>query len=244
MQRLVFPLFVVALLLSGCGDDSSNDAADDDDATFTEPESRFEVAVGDEFAIVLESNASTAYAWELEAALSTRVVELVRDVYVAPDSDLVGAAGRQELTFRAVGDGSTIIQLWYVRAFDDPPEPDERAQFEVIVGSGVPVDADGPSPGDEPRSTVPDDENAISVMQLLADEPAGDVVVRGLLFDDGSGLVLCEALAESFPPQCPGDRVEIDGEPTADFTQEGGVRWTDRPVVLSGRLVDGRLVLG
>jgi hypothetical protein len=35
-----------------------------------------------------------------------------------------------------VGDGSAVIELWYVRSFDDPPEPADRAEFEVIVGTG------------------------------------------------------------------------------------------------------------
>lgn len=228
------------LLAAGCGDDGDGDTTE---VTFTEDGSRIDVAVGGEFVIVLESNPTTGFAWALAAELDAAVLELVDDVYVAPESDLVGAPGRQELTFRAVGDGSTFVQLWYVRPFDDPPEPADRAQYEVIVGTGVPSGADGPSEGDEPQSTIPDDEDAISVAELLAGEPEGDVIVRGSLFDDGSGLMLCDALAESFPPQCPGDRVEIVEVVVidADFTQEGGVRWTDRPVVLLGRLVDGRL---
>lgn len=249
MRTLAVVLSLLALVasLAACGDDTESGVTPPDGSVFTDDGTRFTVAPGDEFTIVLESNASTGYAWDLAADLDPAVVEAVGTRYVEPDTDLVGAPGREELTFLAVGDGSTFIQLWYVRSFDDPPEPAERAQFEVIVGTGVPAGADGPSDGDEPASTIPDDEDAIELSTLLATMPAGEVVVRGSLFDDGTGLVLCGALAESFPPQCPGESIEIanpDGV-DADYTVDGGVRWTDRPVVLLGRLVDERLeVLG
>ena len=214
-------LVVVGLLgvmIAGCGAD---------EPTLTEPGTRFDVGPGDTFVVVLESNVTTGFGWELEAEPPEDVLRLVDDVYVGPDTDLVGAAGRQELTFEAVGDGSTFIQLWYVRPFDDPPVPADRAQFEVIVGTGA------------------DDEDAISVSELLATMPTGPVAVTGLLFDDGSGLRLCGALAESFPPQCPGEAVFIANPEAleADFTEEAGVRWTERPVVLIGELADGEFAL-
>lgn len=228
MRWRLWSLVCVVTMVNACGGD---------EGAFTDPGARFEVGVGDRFTVVLESNATTGFAWQLERELPESVVKLVRDEYLEPESNLVGAAGRQELTFEAVGDGSTFIQLWYIRAFDDPPEPADRAQFEVIVGSGV-----DDEPGDLDTS---DETNAISVAELLEESPEGLVYVRGALFDDGSGLRLCDALAESFPPQCPGDAVFISNPEWLDdgFTEEAGVRWTDQPVVLFGELVDGEFRL-
>ena len=215
-------------------------ACGSDEPVFTARQTTFDVDPGDAFSIVLESNASTGYSWALETPLDERVVRLVGSTYLDSGSGRVGAPGGEELTFQAVDDGSTFIQLWYVRSFDDPPEPADRAQFEVTVGSGDPGDPVDPSDTDEPASTVPDDEDAISVSDLLADAPQAPTAVTGLLFDDGSGLRLCESLAESFPPQCPGPDVSITNPDAvvADFTVEGGVRWTDRPVVLYGRYAE------
>lgn len=229
MRRASLVVCVVGLLLAACGAE---------EPVFTDPGATFEVQPGDRFTVVLESNASTGFSWVLERPLDTDVVTEVESVYVEPDTDLVGAPGRQEITFEAVGDGSTFIQLWYIRSFDDPPEAADRAQFEVIVGSGDSGEPVDPADVDEPVSSIPDDEDAISVAELLEATPDGDVAVRGLLFDDGSGLRLCEMLAESFPPQCAGATVAI-ANPDAvdvDFTVEGDVRWTDRAVVLFGRL--------
>ena len=128
---IVGSLVVVGLaLVPACADDP-----DPEPVGFTDPGSVFEVDVGDEVTIVLESNATTGYAWELEVPLLEDVIRLVGDEYVAPDTDLVGAGGRQELTFEAVGVGTAEVSLWYVRSFDDPKEPAERAVFDVVVTS-------------------------------------------------------------------------------------------------------------
>lgn len=125
--RVFVAVCCVMMMVTGCGSE---------EVPLTEPGTVFEVDPDDDFVVVLESNATTGYAWELETDLPADVVRLVRDVYVEPDTDLVGAAGRQEFTFEGVGDGAAVIELWYVRSFDDPPEPADRAQFEVIVGTG------------------------------------------------------------------------------------------------------------
>ena len=131
--RMVGSLAVVGLALAvapACSDDP-----DPEPVEFTEPGTVFEVEVGEEFVVVLESNVTTGYSWELEAPVLEDVVRFVSDDYVAPDTELVGAGGRQELTFEAVGVGTAEVSLWYVRSFDDPKDPVERAVFEVVVTS-------------------------------------------------------------------------------------------------------------
>ena len=130
LRHLVHVLVIaLASTLAACGAE---------EPATTDSSARFVVETGEEFAIVLESNLTTGYAWALAVDLPTDVVTLVSDEYFPPDTDLVGAPGHQELTFRAVGDGSTFIRLWYIRSFDDPPQPAEREQFEVVAGTGTP----------------------------------------------------------------------------------------------------------
>ena len=248
MSRLAVVTACIAIALAVVGCQSNDDSDDTADAFVTDRNAAFNVDVGEEFTIVLESNPSTGYRWELSDKPPRDVIRLVADVYlepaVEPDEPLVGAAGTQHLTFEAVGEGSTYVQLWYVRSLD-PPDPADRAQFEVIVGSGRPADDPGPSEGDTPQPTIVDDEDSMSVAELLATEPSGIVVVRGLFFDDGGGARLCEVLAESFPPQCNQESVPIVNPEVLqlDLAQSGSVRWSDQPVVLVGSLVDGRLVV-
>ena len=224
------------MLAVACGDEDAGDGP-----VFTDPGTSFRAEVGDRFEVVLESDATTGFAWALSADLPANVVELVSDTYEAPDTDLAGAPGLQRMVFEATGDGSTFIQLWYIRSFDNPPDPTDRAQFEVVVGSGDPSETIPSADIDEPVEGIPDDEDAIDIETLMDQSPAGNVIVLTVVFDDGSGMVMCEALAESFPPQCPGRKVAIENPEVVQavpLTEEGQVQWSDRPVLLYGSLGD------
>ncbi len=57
---------------------------------------------------------------------------------------------------------------------------------------------------------------------------------------------LCEALAESFPPQCGGASVPVSGHvgtSSIPLVSEQGVTWTDQPVTFLGEIIDGTLVV-
>ena len=76
----------------------------------------------------------------------------------------------------------------------------------------------------------------ISVEAALEQMGAGPVLVNGALLVDADGVVLlCDALAESFPPQCAGARLEVRGLDVAgqpDLQEANGVRWLDRTQLL------------
>ena len=70
----------------------------------------------------------------------------------------------------------------------------------------------------------------------------GDVdpvrVAGSLVIGADGRVLLCSALAESFPPQCGGDRLEVRGldlETVAGLQAANGVRWADS-VELTGRV--------
>ncbi len=77
-----------------------------------------------------------------------------------------------------------------------------------------------------------DPGTALSVAQALTHQPTDDLVtVTGVLFVDSDGTVrLCDAIAESFPPQCGGDRIVVDGvdlDAIANLQTEGDVAWAE-----------------
>jgi hypothetical protein len=74
----------------------------------------------------------------------------------------------------------------------------------------------------------------------VADSDEPQAVTGNLLVQDGD-VRLCSALAESFPPQCGGPSLLVEGldlDTVADLISEGDVSWTDNPIVLEGT-VDG-----
>ena len=102
---------------------------------------------------------------------------------------------------------------------DDPPPPRASAGVDadgiLVLQEGAV--ADGPG---------------ISVQEALDYTGGAEVLVNGSLVIDPDGVVLlCDALAESFPPQCGGARLEVQGLDPAgrpDLQDANGVRWLDR----------------
>jgi hypothetical protein len=113
-------------------------------------------------------------------------------------------------------------------------------------GPDDPVDSVGgpPANGSRPAVLVIADgdaggaDGAMTVSQALGHRGGDDpVLVSGALFVDADGtILLCEAIAESFPPQCGGARLEVRGLDLATIDgvqREGDVGWAES-VVLFG----------
>lgn len=106
---------------------------------------------------------------------------------------------------------------------DDTPTPTSGAGLALLVVSD---DHDGGG------------DAGMSVTRALSHRATDDLVlVTGALFVNADGTVLlCEAMAESFPPQCGGARLEVRGlELTTieGLQREGDVQWAES-VVLFG----------
>jgi inhibitor of cysteine peptidase len=118
-------LGAVALTVPACSGDDSNPTV------YHEGDS-ISVKSGDEFVVALEANPSTGYSWD---AGDNPNVEFVSSKQVSGDSDLAGAGGTQELTFKATRKGSSTLELAYARPFEGGVPPVETAEFPVKVSS-------------------------------------------------------------------------------------------------------------
>ncbi len=248
MKRLVLCVLLLVLVLSGCGDDVNT-------LSFTAADSGSEVRVGagDQFQVVLESNPSTGYSWEVTGEPDPSVLELVSHGFEGADADLVGAAGTEVFVFRAVRFGAEILRLEYFRPFDDPPVAERVVEFIVRVddASWPPDDAARPSTSTTSAPTVTavtsgtTIDSAVPVSSLFDGEGARLARVSGFLLDDGASTRLCELLMESFPPQCGGAWVVIANPGLLDpeLSEAQGIRWTDLPIVLNAQFDGERLVI-
>lgn len=100
----------------------------------------------------------------------------------------------------------------------------------TISLAGCGQDAD---PGDGAAT-----EGWVTVEQALAERPDGEVTIRGFLIDSGGDVRLCELVLESYPPQCGGASVVVEGVDVAardDATTEGDISWVDQ-AELTGQL--------
>jgi len=102
--------------------------------SFDNPEQLIDVSVGQEFRIVLDSNPTTGFEWQLAAPLDEPLVTLVGDAYsVPPTPGRTGAGGKHTWTFRAMRRGQTVIALKYSRSWEKGVDPLKKIIFTVIV---------------------------------------------------------------------------------------------------------------
>lgn len=106
----------------------------------------------------------------------------------------------------------------------------------VLVACGTTV----PAPSSEPMLVVTDgavDGPGLSVADALDHQATDDIVtVSGALFVTADGTVLlCDAIAESFPPQCGGERIRVQGLDLAavpGLQTEGEASWAEAVTLL------------
>jgi len=105
---------------------------------------------------------------------------------------------------------------------------------------------DGPAAGPPAEDPLPPDGDAsdstmtvYSVSEALAVAEDGSLHVVGLLIDDGSGWRLCDLVLESYPPQCGGDWLVVEGLDASSLLLEeaSGVRWQTQATLVGE--VDG-----
>ena len=106
----------------------------------------------------------------------------------------------------------------------------------LLAACAAPDDSDHPTDGGAPVLVIadgaPGDGPGMTVAEALTHGPTDDLVtVTGALFVDADGTVrLCDAIAESFPPQCGGDRIVVEGldlDDIDDIQEENNVRWSE-----------------
>jgi len=124
MKRILFVTLVFALLLSACGGAAKP----------SNPQVVLPVSAGNEFKVVLASNPSTGYHWEIVGDLDKSVVEFVsKDYKSASDPNAVGGGGVDTFVFKAVASGQTTITLGYYPPSNNPVEPERTEIFTVTV---------------------------------------------------------------------------------------------------------------
>ena len=96
--------------------------------------------LGTQFALLLESNPTTGYGWQLAEPLDESLVILVSKEYeqskestASEGEEMVGVGGEDVWTFRAVGEGKTEISLKYVRSWEPSSPDDETITITVNI---------------------------------------------------------------------------------------------------------------
>jgi len=91
---------------------------------------------GDSLVMVLESNPSTGYAWEVEP-VDSPVLQLSGKAVFKADSEKLGSSGKATLTFNAVNSGSQALTLIYHRPGEKGVQPSKTFTINVTVSDSV-----------------------------------------------------------------------------------------------------------
>jgi len=128
MKKFLSLIILASASLAACG---GNDKSA---LKVSDPQQTIEVDAGKEFTIVLESNPTTGYHWNVVGDLDQNVVEFVKNDYTSTsDPNLVGGGGVDVWTFKAVGAGQAQITLGYYPPSNDPVKPQQTTIFTVTV---------------------------------------------------------------------------------------------------------------
>ena len=135
---------LLAVLLAACSlaspADSGGASSPTEDATTpqniqidaTQQVGEMDMRVGDTLELSFESNPTTGYQWEV-VELNQAVLRQLGEEYVAPATDLLGAAGKEVFRFEAVSPGETLLKLVYHRPFEPEVPPEQTYQVNIIV---------------------------------------------------------------------------------------------------------------
>ncbi len=118
------------------------------------------------------------------------------------------------------------------------------ATVTVTVGETVELDFSVSAAACGDSGVVSGVGPGISIGEALASDLQGPLLINGHLHAQDGQVRLCELLAESFPAQCGGRALMVEGLDltTMDgLTTEGSVTWSDQPVQLLGT-VEGEVL--
>ncbi|MCJ7782042.1 MAG: hypothetical protein MUQ27_14585 [Acidimicrobiia bacterium] len=130
-------------------------------------------------------------------------------------------------------------------AEDHPDCQDTLATGDVPTGGNDPL-APSTEPDDGSISSGMIAEDGLSVSEAIGYEGAQPVAVHGYVVRTSDAAQLCEALAESYPPQCAGASLALTNPDSTDgltLVEDGDVQWSPDIVILISTVTGNELTI-
>ncbi len=123
----VVGLALIALVLGAC-----LPGAGGKEITRADNGKTVEVARGSEVKVVLESNPTTGYSWQVKE-VDTAILKQVGEAQFKADSSAIGAGGKETFTFNAASAGQTTLKMEYRRPWEKDVPAAESFAVTVVV---------------------------------------------------------------------------------------------------------------
>jgi inhibitor of cysteine peptidase len=140
-MKKIFLLWIAAILMTACITSSSTPTATfppppvETESISLEPTDHTQlitVKTGETFDLVVPSNPSTGYHWDIITELDANFVEFAGQNYFADQPVASLSGGMDVWMFRAVNPGDTTIVLGYYPP-DNDADPEETVTFSIRV---------------------------------------------------------------------------------------------------------------
>ena len=139
-MKTIYFLLIASILLASCASSSPTPTptlpptAETSNTLLepTDPTKPVTVKAGETFELVMPSNPSTGYHWNIIPELDENIVQFVEQNYTGEQPVMPGSGGVEVWTFRAVSAGDTTVALGYYPP-SNPDEPDEVITFSIHV---------------------------------------------------------------------------------------------------------------
>ena len=89
--------------------------------------------VGHNVTIVLKSNPTTGYQWQIAKSPDESTLKLISSEYLADKTELVGSGGKQVWRLKALKPGEASISVKYVRPWEKNTPPQNEESYLVII---------------------------------------------------------------------------------------------------------------
>ena len=123
----------VTTACSGSGSEANADSNTAVNVDSSYSGKQIEISVGQSLVVTLDSNASTGYSWALNQNSDDSVLSNTGNEYIAPQTSLVGAGGKEEWTFKALKEGTSTISMEYSRPWETGTPPADTFELTVVV---------------------------------------------------------------------------------------------------------------
>lgn len=136
----IFFLLVAMIFVNGCATSSSTPTPTLPPTAASptilpepsDPTQLITVQAGEAFDIVVPSNPSTGYHWEIIPELDETIVQPAEQGFIAEQPVMPGSGGMDVWRFQAVGAGDTTVVLGYFPPANDT-DPEEVLTFSIHV---------------------------------------------------------------------------------------------------------------
>ncbi len=133
-MKRILTFLTIAMLLSACSlAGATEEPTVVPQLNISDPAKILEASAGNEFKIIIDSNPTTGYHWEIIGEVDADVVEFVSRDFRGDEPVAVGSGGVDVWVFKAVAAGETHITLGYYPPSNDPVEPQQTVTFTVTV---------------------------------------------------------------------------------------------------------------